>query len=177
MVIRQNQETDEAYRRRVAEPADVVSPNALRRAANGILAPLGYSACLREIGERSFPGMFFDAGSSADVPQVPWHNYAYDMDPTMRPADRWKTLVDLVEYRGFFLIGVPPLGLGEFGFGFDADQLDLNAYDIPVPVGNFFDGWPIGAAAVYQAVYAAVDRARAAGVRFTLYQETAGCVM
>lgn len=105
-------ESDTLYRKRVAKPSDTVSPNAVRRAANAILAPLGAAVCLREVGSRLLPGLFFDAGSSSDTPQNPATNFAYDMNPSVRPEDRWKVLLDLLEFRGFFMIGVPPLASG-----------------------------------------------------------------
>src|SRR5690606_7130522 len=55
-------EQDEEYRLRIAEPSDVVSPNAIRRAGNRVLRSLGLEVCLREVGSRLLPGMFFDEG-------------------------------------------------------------------------------------------------------------------
>lgn len=54
------QETDDAYRVRVSKPIDVVSPNAIRRAANHVLKPFALSICLREVGRPLFPGLFHD---------------------------------------------------------------------------------------------------------------------
>jgi len=109
---RSSGETDSAYRSRVGYPADTVSPNAIRRACNKILEPLGQSVCLREVGTSKLPGLFFDAGASVDVPQDPEHNFAFDMDPALRPQDTWKVLLSYLEFRAFFLIGVPLLPAG-----------------------------------------------------------------
>ncbi len=53
-------EDDGVYRERVATPADVVSPNAIRRTANRILKPFCLEVCLREVGGPLFPGAFYD---------------------------------------------------------------------------------------------------------------------
>jgi len=105
-------EVDDAYRERIGRPADTVSPMAIRRAANAVLAPLGSAVCLRQVGSRLMPGFYYDAGSSADSPQVPANNYAYDMNPAVRPEDRFKFYLDYTEFRAFFMIGVPPIGVG-----------------------------------------------------------------
>jgi hypothetical protein len=99
-------EPDAQYRERVATPADVVSPNALRRQANRALAPQGVSACLREIGQANFRGFFYDGDPSSVDPAVA---FAYDLDFTIRPQDRFKLMMDYLEFRAFFLVGVPTL--------------------------------------------------------------------
>jgi hypothetical protein len=53
-------ESDAQYRDRVSKPADVVSPNALIRAANRVLAPAGLTGCFREAGQEGIPGFYFD---------------------------------------------------------------------------------------------------------------------
>lgn len=56
-------EDDESYRARVREIADVVSPNAIRRALNRSLAGLPW--CLREVGQSKFRGLFCDGTGEA----------------------------------------------------------------------------------------------------------------
>jgi hypothetical protein len=141
-VPRQTGESDPAYRVRIRATPDTVSPKALQRTLDKLLAPYGGGLCLREVGTSKLPGFFCDAGSSADTPQRPENNYACDMDPTVRPQDRFKLVMSNAESRGFMLVGVPV---------------------IP------------GGAAVYRAVFAAVDAKRVGGVGFDLYQETIGC--
>lgn len=51
-------ESDDLYRARIREIADVVSPSAVRRALNRSFA--GYAWSLREVGSTSLPGFFFD---------------------------------------------------------------------------------------------------------------------
>lgn len=51
-------ESSTSYRKRVATPADVVTPNAIRRALNRTLGTISW--CFREVGTPLFPGWFFD---------------------------------------------------------------------------------------------------------------------
>jgi hypothetical protein len=55
-------EEDDVYRERIAQIADVVTPNAVKRRLNKTLTqgPLNLSWCLREIGSPLFPGFFYD---------------------------------------------------------------------------------------------------------------------
>jgi hypothetical protein len=171
-VYRATGESDDSYRERVAEPADTISPNAIRRAGNAVMVPLGGQVCLREVGSALLPGLFYDAGSSSDSPQNRAHNFAWDMDFTLGPLDRFKLWLSLEEFRAFFLVGVPSLGLGDFGFGWD-DAPGV-PYDAKV-TRNAYDGFPVVESEAYRAVWSAIDRARAAGVRFDLYREDLGC--
>lgn len=168
-IDRSSGEGDEHYRDRVGEPADVVAPNALARAANRVLGPLGETGCLREVGTVKFPGMYFD-GDPAEVD--PTVAFAYDLDFTIRPQDRFKLNLDYREFRAFFLMGVPPMGAGDFGAAYDDGP--TNAYDA-APFLAFTDGFPLTAATIYRSVWQALDKARAGGVGFELYQETIGC--
>jgi hypothetical protein len=70
-------ESDADYRVRVAVLPDVVSPNAIKRAANRVLAQYGIAVCYREVGDvdRLFPGMFYDT-TDASGPGA----YAFDLD-------------------------------------------------------------------------------------------------
>lgn len=175
-IRRVDAETDTVYRHRIKTLPDTVSPAAIRRGITPILAAHGASAIVREVGTSLFEGFFFDAGSSADVSQNPANNYAFDMDPTMRPADLFKCLLSPSEFRGFFLVDVPRLGLGEFGFAFDGSSSDgfplRNAFDCAssdaIAGRNAFDGYPVGEASYYQSIYDIIDAKRAGGVGFDL---------
>ena len=169
-------ESDKVYRHRITTSPDVVTPAAIRRGITPILAAQGASASILEVGTSGLPGFFFDAGSSADAVQNPSNNYAYDMDPTQRPADLFKCILSPSEFRGFFLVEVPRLGLGEFGFPFDGTSTDAypyrNAFDgsssDAVACLDFFDGYPAQDSIYYQSIYDTVDAKRAAGVGFDL---------
>jgi hypothetical protein len=243
-------EDDDTYRERVATAPDVVSPPAIQRAANRVLAPIGATACLREVGLERMRGFFYDGNPSSAALELA---FAYDLDfvfmvcagaflegelitqtvagvvasgravldlqtavpplpapiPSVtlggvvgvhgtfvagqpivghdsgtvaipaivvsfpvQPLHKWLTYFDYTEMRAFFLIGVPELGIGDFGFAFDTGV--SNAYDAN-PFPAFFDGSPTGNASVYRAVWQAVDPARAYGVGFDLYIERFGC--
>lgn len=175
-VYRAPNESDDAYRLRVAQVADVVSPHAILRGVNGILAPLGVGGVLREVGTEDFPGFFYDAGASTDIVQKPQHNFAYDANPTLRPADLWKVYLSFAEMRAFFLVGVPRIPGTDAGMPYDGGVLDLhqvlNPYDgNGIGVRNFYD---VGvnnsaAATIYRAIWNEVDARRAGGVSFDLY--------
>lgn len=66
-------EGDDEYRRRIAVPADVVSPAAVIRAGNKIVEPYDESVCLREVGRPLFQGMFFDAAPNEEP-------FVFDLD-------------------------------------------------------------------------------------------------
>lgn len=92
----------------------------------------------------------------------------------LRVQDRFKLNLDYTEFRAFFMVGVPPSDLGEFGIPFDAPH-PYNAFDA-APYLTFADGFPLTAAVLYRNTWQAIDRARAGGVGFDLYQESIGCV-
>ena len=253
-IARSPGEDDESYRKRIAEIADVVSPNAIRRVGNRIWAPWQAEVCLREVGGPKLPGVYCD-GVPGDPSSL--SRYAYDLDglllggaktgtffegervfqevdgvltvahvtttlaavavglpvpapdprvlevanlrgpgfqlglpivgevsgasflPTslqygLRPEDRFKLDLDYTEFRAFFLVGVPPSPLGEFGIPYDAPH-PYNAYDSS-PYLGFADGFPLTAAVLNRATWQGIARARAGGVGFDLYQEGIGCV-
>jgi hypothetical protein len=236
-------EADDAYRKRIATLPDTVSPNAIRRAVNRVLAPMGSAVCLREVGLELFRGMFYDGdplnldrrvafafdlasvlvggvivgsffegervkqvhGSGAisigralidhstgifmgiDVGEgtfvaVPAELIVGERSgATIAPAvvtgglspfDRFRLNLDYLEFRAFFLLGVPPLGIDEFGIAYDAGP--HNAFDAS-PFLAFTDGFPVGAAITYRAIWQDIDKRRAGGVGFDLVVETLGC--
>jgi hypothetical protein len=171
-VPRSSLESDDSYRVRVGNPADVISPNAIRRAANHVLATYALGCCFRQVGTDLLPGFFYDAGSSANAPQRPKTLFAYDMPVIGHPQNRNKVYFDLDHFRGWFKVGIPPLNLGAFGFAYDAG---LGPYDAALSKANFYDGGAPGNKSVWAAVWAAVERARMAGVLWDLYIEDVGC--
>jgi len=68
-------ESDDQYRVRVAQLADVVSPNAIRRALNRAIP--GIPWCFREAGQPSYPGFFFD--KPVDVHGAGGDAFDYDL--------------------------------------------------------------------------------------------------
>ncbi len=172
-IARAVSEGDDAYSRRISIPADTVTPNAIRRAINRVLAPLGLAGCFREVGDSvMFPGVFYD-GSTADLFDSAG---AYDYDFTVRPSDRFKVILDTVEMRAFFLVGVPSIpDAGDFGVFYDGATSDAvpglpDAYDV-----GFFDGYARITSDVYRRLWQAIDEAHAGGVGFDLYIEKGTC--
>lgn len=175
-------ESDDRYRLRIIQKPDTVSPAAIERGLDLLLGALGLHACLREVGTADLPGFFYDAGSSADSPQVPANNYAYDMDFSTRPEDRFKLYLDQASFRGFMLIGVPPIpDLADFGMAYDGATSDAfpqqNAYDTTslTHPNVAYDGFSTLNSSIYQAIFDMINEKRAAGVGFEIYLETIGC--
>lgn len=165
-------EADDVYRLRIAKTPDTVSPNAIRRAIADILDTQGIAGRLLEHGN-GIDGFFLDAGSSNDSPQVPARNFAWDIDPVARPADAFKLLFSVREFRAFFLVEIEPTGRGEFGFAFDdasqSNFFDGDSAEVPTPVFspvNAFDGYPWITAQINRSLWALIDEKRAAGVGF-----------
>lgn len=86
---------------------------------------------------------------------------------------QYKVWLDYSQFRGFFQVCLPPLGLGEFGFAYDAGP--SNAYDLTSPWNTFFDGYPYRNALVYGRVFQALNEARAGGVLLGLCQSDGSC--
>lgn len=87
---------------------------------------------------------------------------------------RWHVYLDYIEFRGFFLVGVPQFGAGEFGFAYDVGG--INAYDlIGTTWNNFYDGFPAGDSSIYLAAYNDLLRVHAGGVSIDLYLGTSPC--
>ena len=187
-VFRASGEGDASYAQRVAQIVDTISPNAIRRAVNRVLNAVGSAGCLREVGDPAyFPGFFYDAGGSQTGDSThgadpfyadPSRMFAYDMNFTIRPSDRFKLYVDSLEMRAFFLVGVPAIQTDENGFFYDGSVADTvpapNPYDATV-LHTFFDGDALGGSPTYRAVWNAIAAAKAAGVGFDLYVESISC--
>jgi hypothetical protein len=256
-------ETDAQYAKRISTIADVVTPNAIKRALNKTLGAIPW--CLREVGQALLPGFFYDlpetnlSGGAANA------DY-YDFDAVMvvgtptgtflngerviqvqngvvvrgraltqytgvntpfirghagttgiptgfefvgvagiqggslgtytivaglpivgqvsgatvtpvaavggrNPINRWNVYLDFQDFRAFFMVGVPQLDFGDFGFFYGAGNGSYgleNFYDLPVGFNDFYDGYPVGARALYQQVYANIDKIRAGGVFWQL---------
>jgi hypothetical protein len=97
-----------------------------------------------------------------------------EIENRVAAARRWRTLLDIEQFRAFFLAGVPTIRIGEFGIAYDAGR--FNAYDA-APFSDFYDGNAFyRAAPIYQQTHQAIESIRAGGVGFELYQENEGCV-
>lgn len=151
-------ESDDALRLRLSFLDDIVSPAAILRIASRILTPLGIPFALWETRD-TFGGLV---------------GFIYDDDP----YDAF-TLFDvghpvyLSENSAttFFILAVAFGNAGEFGFAYDAPY-PQNAYDATTPLAlNFYDGSPLEYLSALASLYAAIDRARAAGVGWLLVRD------
>jgi hypothetical protein len=79
--------------------------------------------------------------------------------PSSNYNQRYHRLFDAEQFRGYFIVEVPRLGTGDFGFAYDKGVAD--AYDT-----GFDDGYPETERQLYFSVYAALDQIRAGGVGF-----------
>lgn len=86
---------------------------------------------------------------------------------------RFHVWLDYPQFRGFFMVCLPPLGLGEFGYAYDVGFAD--AFDLPSPYLTFYDGFPYLNSLVYGRVYQAIDQVRAGGVLFDLCLDDGSC--
>lgn len=166
-VARASGEDDEQLRERGAAPVDLVTPNAVLRAANRVLVRYGTHAVLREVGLPGLPGLYYDGDPLNPDPAIA---YAYDLDFDARPQDAFKLNLDYVEFRAFFLLGVPSFDLGEFGMAYDIGA--SNAFDA-APWLAFSDGFPLTTASLYQTIWQEVARVKVGGVGFDLVIDNA----
>lgn len=148
-------ELDDAFRARIAALADVVSPNAIVRAAQRTLTPFGITWSLRE--------------TLAEL-----RGFACDHDPVDYGdiCDDGQVLLTEAQATTFFVICVHPKRLGDFGLFADADvstALMVNALDATNDrATNFLDGFPVTFATALQALSDAIEKARAGGVEWKL---------
>lgn len=248
-------ESDPIYRQRVARIADVVTPNAIKRALSRTLGALPW--CFREVGTPEFRGMFFDGDRSipglSTTLTLAGKQDAYDTDVILLPGAltsgtfiatpgdnervvleetatfgvkalgwfgkigggtltfvrregklptslvghrvrglssgaiwtpasgsvpasvndrRWRVWLSIAQFRGFFVVGLPPLGADDIGMPYDVGPHD--AYDAS-PYDDFYDGYSPTAADVYRNVFHAIDTVRAGGVSFEMVIERIGC--
>lgn len=80
--------------------------------------------------------------------------------------DALKPYMDYIEFRAFFMMGIPPTNLGDFGFFFDAGGYGF--FDT-APFLTFFDGFPVNTAILQKTIWNDLNKAKAGGVGFDLY--------
>ena len=155
-------ETEDAFRRRISQLPDVVSPAALNRVVNRLLAPLKYKGRVIDIGDEVL-GFFYD--------QDFFDYYANPAHPF--PENPWKLLLDITEAYGFFYVLVPWIGEGDFGIFYDVGPSiylpDKGLYLGPCFDDGFSDGFsPVASLSVYPAIYTEMNRRKLGGVRFAM---------
>ena len=154
-------ETEEQFRRRVAQLPDVVTPAALNRVVNRLLAPLKLKSRVIDIGDEVL-GFFFDE----DAFDYYEPGYVYPLSP-------WKLLLDMTETYGHFYVLVPWIAEGDFGIFFDFGPSsylpDKGLYLGPCWDDGFMDGFsPVASYNVYPNIYREMKRRKLGGVSFTL---------
>ena len=184
-IYRQPGESDDVFRDRASRLADVVSPNAILRAINRIMRPLGYrgEACDVQFGGigGGYTGLFLDI----DADLAPDFLSALDLYAAgdLYPENQWLVLQSAQEAYGWFLVKLPYLGAGDFGIFLDEGPLyfdeTVEVFYGPAMTG-WMDGYPVDGYATYSAIYSAVDAIKAGGVGFTLVRredltEPQGC--
>ena len=159
---RQSFESDDLFRERIAELADVVSPNAIQRIVNRSLEPYGMEGLAID-AYNGFDGLFIDVDA-----------LDYYSPGDIYPENPWKLYTTQSEAFGWFWIILPCLSDGEFGTSYDDGPVKyLEPETIflgPAYEYGFFDGFPVDAEGVYASIYNAVDQARAAGIGFTMFR-------
>lgn len=83
--------------------------------------------------------------------------------PTLEDK-RYNVWLDYEQFRAFFLVELPGLSVGEFGFAYDA----LSPYDSLGSTLAFYDGFPADARRIYRSVVRAMNDVRAGGVGFQI---------
>jgi len=154
---REPTETDDEYRERLRYLPDIVSPNALYRAASRILTPLSIRFRLLE------------ARSTDDFTGGAWDVMAYD-DPAFYNWVLGRQNFfqgDAFEYRGFYLV-IERQWYGDFGAPFDSwpaasPNHPSNAWDWMA-----YDGYPLGFANDLDRTIVEVEKARMGGVPWLL---------
>ena len=154
-------ETEEQFRRRVAQLPDVVTPAALNRVVNRLLAPLKLKSRVIDIGDEVL-GFFFDE----DAFDYYEPGYVYPLSP-------WKLLLDMTETYGHFYVLVPWIAEGDFGIFFDIGPSiylpDKGLYLGPWWAAGVMDGFsPVASYNVYPNIYREMKRRKLGGVSFTL---------
>jgi hypothetical protein len=149
-------EADTAYRQRVANLPDVVSPAAVKRAISRVLTPLGIPwRYVESLDAAAITGGAWDGPMAYDVPDA--QNWLLGTEQFLWTGDGF-------EYRGFYLI-VEYADLGNFAFCYD-DHPPLTACP---PMENAwdwapYDGYALGFTDALDNVTDNVEAARAAGV-------------
>lgn len=158
-VFRVAGESDATYAKRIQALPDTVSPAAMERICNRILAPYGINYRIKETRDPAgLFGFIFDLDNASDQRFRSALDYGDIGNGSVLLGDPCGAV-------RFFVICVGPSGLGEFGAPYDAtvNLPNPNAWD-----ELFFDGYALGYAGVLLQLYAAIEAAKAAGVCWRL---------
>jgi hypothetical protein len=153
-------ESDDALRLRLCNLEDIVSPAAILRIAARQLTPLGIGFRLKETRDvDGLRGFVWDLPASL----APGRVSAWDFPATDAEAlARGEVWIGPGHQTRFFVLCVGLSGAGEFGAPYDG-PFPSNAWDLLA-----FDGFAVMWSTALQAIYTAIERARAAGVAWRL---------
>lgn len=154
-------ETAEAFRLRISKVPDVVSPAALTRVVNRILAPLRLTGRVIDIGDE-VDGFFFDVDA-----------LDYYEPGDIYPLNQWKLLLSMWEAYGFFYVQLPLVSEGDFGMFYDEGQTlylgDKGLYLGPAYDEGFYEGFSQTATEqVYKLIYNEIERRKGGGIGFAI---------
>lgn len=174
-------ESDVAYKRRIRQLPETVSPDAIINAASALFQPYGYALDFIENWQPEYQTAYDVTGME---PGIDGNLFCYD-DP--RPAwppfrNRWLSEED---FRGAFIVVVPNIGaIRDVGMAYDDTAAGptavspdtsglraISAYDVtqitPILQGAY-DGFDLQKQGVYISLYQLLDRIKAAGVYFAV---------
>lgn len=139
-------ESDDDFRERIANLADVVTPAAINRAINRALAPYLFRGIAHDVQD-GMTGLFLDAEDAFD----------FYTPGDLFPVDQFKLLyTDALAYGGFEVL-LPYISDGEFGCAMDQGPIiyleDEEEFLGPALDCCFLDGFPVKAAAIYSGIY------------------------
>lgn len=188
-IARSGSENDASYRLRITSLPDTVSPDAIRRFLHSILDPLGATFELIEMWDPAFQTCWdcpsvAPAGSGLDVDLFVWD------DPRPPPPvpsvfrNRWMNGI-----VGFIVV-VPDLSVLDLGMAWNDTAVDpaghrtgalgtgqraYSAWDVPstftAGAQGAWDGFDVGAPAVYKAIWNGLVAIKAAGVAVSVELE------
>jgi hypothetical protein len=87
---------------------------------------------------------------------------------------RWHVYLSQQDFRAYFVVQVPALDYGDFGFAYDVSSQGF--YDLTPQYLDFYDGYSVGNAPIYQGVYQQLQATIAGGVGFDLLLADGPCV-
>ena len=158
-------ESEDAFRRRIAQLPDSITPAALTRVLNRLLAPLKLKGRVIDIGDEVH-GFFLDKDA--------FDYYADPTDPF--PENPWKLWLDMPEAYGHFYALVPWIAEGDYGVFFDVGP-SIYLPDKGLYLGPCWDDGflsepdpllPTPGQTIYKNIYREMNRRKLGGVGFTL---------
>lgn len=189
LILRGTGESDDAYRGRIRALPDNISPNAVDRALQQLLYPVGQSYTMVETWDVAYQTCWdappdFISGSPYD-PNL----FCYD-DPRDPVPIRGRWL-DELDHRGAFIVSVPVFGpLADVGMAYDDTAANataltnplgdraVGAWDVPASLAfgyrqGCFDGYDLERSVAMKTLYETLQNIKAAGVAAILEVEGA----